>query len=673
MTCASLFVAVLRCGAASGDIYRWDTGTVIPGTQGIEPAPHAQLHNRNLSYADFVDANLGDANLGNATLTGARFTGAIVTGTNFRSAGLSYADFSEANLSRATLNNSTLTGAVFTSAIVTGTNFNSAGLTSQQLYSTESYQAKDLRGIGLGFNDLTGWDLSGQNLTNANLSVATIAHANLSGAVITGANFESWTSGTLTKQQLYSTASYQAKDLRGIRFSQLDLTGWDFSGQNLTGAIFYDATLTNANLAGAVVSNTNASSLTREQVYSTANYQTKNLRGIGLSGGWVAANWVSADLTGWDFSGQDLTGASLATATLSDVNLTGAIVSAVDFSTTSSRGLSKEQLYSTASYQAKDLRGIGLAGWEPFNFQGVDAPGASTDLTGWDFSDQDLTGAKLGGATLINADLTGAIVKGASLRNATSNGFTKEQLYSTASYRSGDLAGVRLHDNDLGGWSFAGQNLADATFDRSELLNADFSGADARGAHDLNLAEAVARNTILPDGRIAGLVLTAGERLLVRNDDGLPPDVPQQPPSFSNVFDLWLGPRPPIPVTIHDRLSMSEGSILQPVLDADPWNSVVMFEPGIPVQLGGTLELEFAEDVNVATQVGRTLRLFDWTGVTPREQFTIRSPYVWDTTNLYTTGEVTLIAVPEPATRILMSLAAVGICVKRRKIAASVS
>jgi uncharacterized protein YjbI with pentapeptide repeats len=633
MMCSLLFLAALRCGGVRGDIYRWDTGTVIPGTQGIEPAPNAQLHNRNLSYADFVDANLGEANLSNATLTGARFNGAIVTGTNL----------------------------------------GSTGLTSEQLYSTASYQAKDLRGIGLGFNDLTGWDFSGQNLMNASLGNATLAHANLSGAVIMGANFESWISGALTKQQLYSTASYQAKDLRGIRFSQLDLTGWDFSGQNLTGAIFYDAMLTNANLAGAVVSNTNSSSLTREQLYSTASYQTKNLRGIGLSGGWVAANWLSADLTGWDFSGQDLTGASLATATLSDVNLTGAVVSAVDLSGTTPHGLTKEQLYSTASYREKDLRGIGLAGWEPFNFQGVDAPGASTDLTGWDFSDQDLTGAKLGGATLINADLTGAIAKGASLRNATSNGFTKEQLYSTASYRSGDLAGVRLHDNDLGGWSFAGQNLADATFDRSKLLNADFSGADARGAHDLNLAEAVARNTILPDGRIAGLVLAAGERLLVRNDDGLPPDVPQQPPSFSNVFDLWLGPRQPIPVTIHDQLSMSEGSVLQLVLDADPWNSVISFEPGIPIQLGGALELTFADDVSVATQVGRTLRIFDWTGIAPRGQFAICSPYVWDVSNLYTTGEVTLVAMPEPATRVLMGLAAAVICFKRRQNSAFIS
>jgi hypothetical protein len=84
--------------------------------------------------------------------------------------------------------------------------------------------------------------------------------------------------------------------------------------------------------------------------------------------------------------------------------------------------------------------------------------------------------------------------------------------------------------------------------------------------------------------------------------------------------------------------------------EADAWDSVITFEPGIPVTLGGTLELTFADGVDVAAQVGRTLRIFDWTGVAPTGEFEIRSPYVWDRTNLYTTGEVTLVAVPEPGT-----------------------
>ena len=77
-----------------------------------------------------------------------------------------------------------------------------------------------------------------------------------------------------------------------------------------------------------------------------------------------------------------------------------------------------------------------------------------------------------------------------------------------------------------------------------------------------------------------------------------------------------------------------------------PWDSTISFAPGIPVALGGTLELTFAPGVNVATQSGRTIDLFDWTGVTPTGAFTVSSPYTWNLTNLYTTGEVTLTAVP---------------------------
>ncbi len=57
---------------------------------------------------------------------------------------------------------------------------------------------------------------------------------------------------------------------------------------------------------------------------------------------------------------------------------------------------------------------------------------------------------------------------------------------------------------------------------------------------------------------------------------------------------------------------------------------------------GGTLDLTFAPDVNLASQLGRTIDLFDWIGVTPTGAFTVSSPYTWNLTNLYSTGEVTL-------------------------------
>ena len=48
--------------------------------------------------------------------------------------------------------------------------------------------------------------------------------------------------------------------------------------------------------------------------------------------------------------------------------------------------------------------------------------------------------------------------------------------------------------------------------------------------------------------------------------------------------------------------------------------------------------------MNLVSQVGRTFDLFDWTGVSPTGAFAVSSPYVWDLSKLYTTGEVTFLA-----------------------------
>jgi hypothetical protein len=80
------------------------------------------------------------------------------------------------------------------------------------------------------------------------------------------------------------------------------------------------------------------------------------------------------------------------------------------------------------------------------------------------------------------------------------------------------------------------------------------------------------------------------------------------------------------------------------VLDANDWESTIEFDEDIPVSLGGTLNLGFAAGVNLSLQIGRTFDLFNWTGVNPTGTFTVDSPYVWDVSNLYTTGEVKFLA-----------------------------
>jgi hypothetical protein len=172
------------------------------------------------------------------------------------------------------------------------------------------------------------------------------------------------------------------------------------------------------------------------------------------------------------------------------------------------------------------------------------------------------------------------------------------------------------------------------------VLAGDLTGADLRGAggEPGSFASAVARNMISPDGAITGLFLATGDRLLVRDDDGVA-DKPLQD---------WVAPREPLAISIQNRFAMSDGGILQMIFESDAWDSLISFQPDIPVELGGTLQLTFADDVNAAAQIGRTMHIFDWRGVTPNGHFPSVSPYAWDANNLYTTGEITLLGVPEP-------------------------
>jgi hypothetical protein len=67
-----------------------------------------------------------------------------------------------------------------------------------------------------------------------------------------------------------------------------------------------------------------------------------------------------------------------------------------------------------------------------------------------------------------------------------------------------------------------------------------------------------------------------------------------------------------------------------------------------------------ASFVILASQVGRTFDLVDWTGVSPIGSFAISSPYRWNVSNLYTTGEVTLTAIPEPKAAVLLLTFLIG-------------
>ena len=142
------------------------------------------------------------------------------------------------------------------------------------------------------------------------------------------------------------------------------------------------------------------------------------------------------------------------------------------------------------------------------------------------------------------------------------------------------------------------------------------------------MSGATTTNLIRPDGHISGLDLDAGRLLVVR------------------AYHDYSGNTTPFPITIDQHLTMGPGGTLRMVFEADPWGSTIAFALGIPVTLSGVLELTYAPDVNLAGEIGRTINIFDWTGVTPIGVFTVTSPYTWDLSKLYTTGEVILSNVP---------------------------
>ncbi len=180
----------------------------------------------------------------------------------------------------------------FTDARIDRAHFAYAAISFDQLASTRDFKHRRLR-VHLRVRGRIGialpgeWDFSHINLAGSDLSFNP-GDVNFTDATIRDCTIRHG----LTREQLYSTRSYQQGDLAGLRLWWIDLSGWDLSRVNLTGSTFSHCTFAGTNLEDAVITGARFSStsdLTVEQIQSTWNYKHGRMEGVELFGKVAAA------------------------------------------------------------------------------------------------------------------------------------------------------------------------------------------------------------------------------------------------------------------------------------------------------------------------------------------------------------------------------------------------
>jgi uncharacterized protein YjbI with pentapeptide repeats len=189
-----------------------------------------------------------------------------------------------------------------------------------------------------------------------------------------------------------------------------------------------------------------------------------------------------------------------------------------------------------------------------------------------------------------------------------------------------DLSTASLSYGTLTNANLSNANVTNADLTSCRLTDANLIGADARGTSGLSSGLAITTNMIRSDGTVQGLSLSAADSAIaVRNYSGAAQ----------------------IPIRVTGGMNVPSGTTLQVIVNGTAWGSTISFDPGIPVALGGSLELGSAPGTSLAGLAGTSCRLFDWMGVSPTGRFTIvndlaASGYQWDTSALYGSGNVVL-------------------------------
>ena len=424
---------------------------------------------------------------------------------------------------------------------------------------------------------LINCSIAGMDLRGRDLSYSTFYGTDLSGTQLSGANLEG-----VVSQQITGVPSSLPTDWQliggfllgpGANLTGQTLTGLNLANINLDGAVLNNTLVTNSNLSNSsfVGADLSLAAIVNCEM-NNADFSSADLdyfagRQIAGTIDNLPANWTQvsgflfgpkADLTSTsiediDFRGLNIDGANFDLAQIYNANFNGMDLSVAKFT----RSLIEE-----SSFQGTDLSGVDFTGTAVYKISGTPLAlpedfsirynylfGPGVNLTTQNFSNMDLTGLNLQGASLSASDFTNSNLSGldlseTSMRYVIMNGtnLTNTNLAgvdlrgSLALNIIGDPIGLdptwqKLHGfligpgANLSSVNFQNLDLRTAKFTDVVLAAANFSGANLAGVDlsGINLTGVKFNNTNLTGADLSGTTLknVSSEGII-----GLPSKIP---------------------------------------------------------------------------------------------------------------------------------------------------
>ena len=348
-------------------------------------------------------------------------------------------------------------------------------ITRKQFEDTKTYKSKDLSQMGLLLINFDQWNFRDCNLDDSALALSSLKDADFTNASIQKTDFSNT---NITREQWLSTKTFRGvKKFMPPTTHGVDLSHYDFSGMTIQSVVFQKVNLKNADFSGTTMkdcsflggdlTDANFTNATLENVYfgcslawkqflSTRNGKTGDFSKIGLG---------HASFKGWNFSNADLSGKRFEGCDFPDCNFDNATIDVHSFGPARAKyqseeveeymrkGLTREQFMSTANYRSKVLYDAYF--------------GSDDDIRGMDFSRFDLTDTEFRYVDFTDVRLDDATIKKCTFYAPTQPKripLTKEQFYSTTTYKSGTVEGVTFYNMDFTGWDFSKVKLVNCKF-----------------------------------------------------------------------------------------------------------------------------------------------------------------------------------------------------------------